>query len=178
MPKRKDKAPGRDLKPLMLSNKHNWLTPPDFFNPIRDAFNIQLDPCTTADNPLGTKYFITAESNSLTKDWLFNAFCNPPFNMVKEFTSKCMRESAHQKITVVEIMANRTETAAVQTYGPYAKAFCLINKRISFIDPDKAEQKMSPTFGSMLLIFKPDPLTIAQLEVLQSFGLTLSHYKL
>jgi len=165
------------LAGLYSSKAHDWISPPDLVEALKGPFNLELDPCTSADNTLGFKYFITAEQNGLDKDWLFNAYVNPPFNMAKEFTAKCMQESARQKTTIVEILANRTETATYQLYAGFAEAICLINKRVAFINAETMQQMQQPNFGSILLIFKPDPLTKDQLELLQSMGLVFGKYK-
>jgi phage N-6-adenine-methyltransferase len=178
-PKEEEKPESKQgkLAGLYSSKKHNWLSPPDLVEALKGPFNLELDPCTTTDNPLGFKYFITKEQNSLDKDWLFNAYVNPPFNMAQEFTKKCMLESARQKTTIVEILANRTETVTYQAFGKYAEAFCLINKRVAFIDADTNQQMQQPNFGSILLIFRPDPLTSDQLDLLNSLGFVLGKYK-
>lgn len=165
------------LAGLYSSKNHDWLSPPDLVQPLVEAFKLELDAATTHDNPLGFKYILTPEQDALKVDWQFNAWLNPPFKWAREFTAHAMRQSALHKTTIVEILANRTETATYQTYGKHAQAFVLINKRIAYIDASTNQQMQQPNFGSILLIFKPDPLTQEQLALLQSMGLVLGHYK-
>lgn len=190
----------RNIAPLLASGQQGWITPPDLFNALNGVFHFELDPCTTASNPLGTKYFITKDQDGLASDWYFDAFVNSPFSeiqtdadgklrinkkgkiiqttIVHKWVEKSAKEHKKNGITVVQIMANRTETDAAQVYGfPNVRAVCFLNKRVAFIDPDNNMQKLSPTFGSMLLIFKKDPFTKDQLDTLNGMGKLLSLYK-
>jgi len=190
----------RDIAPLLTSGNQNWQTPPDLFQALNSVFHFELDPCTTHENNLGTKTFITKDQDGLKSNWYFDAFVNPPFGEIKtdkdgnpmlnkkgkiiqstivhKWVEKAAQESKKNGITVVLIMANRTETDAAQVFGfPNMRAVCFLNKRVAFTDPDKNMQKLSPTFGSMLLIFKKDPFTKEQLDTLKGMGTLLQIYQ-
>jgi site-specific DNA-methyltransferase (adenine-specific) len=56
-------------KVLYSSNSAEYLTPKYLFDQLNKEFLFDLDPCTTEDNPLGTKYFMTKEINGLAQSW-------------------------------------------------------------------------------------------------------------
>ena len=43
-------------KVLYSSEKSEYQTPKYLFDKLNSEFHFDLDPCTTEDNPLGTKY--------------------------------------------------------------------------------------------------------------------------
>ena len=43
----------------------------DLYDRLDAVFFFELDPCSTEDNPLGTKYFYTKEMDGLAQDWSF-----------------------------------------------------------------------------------------------------------
>lgn len=58
-------------------------------------FNFILDPCTTSDNPLKTKYFFIKEDDGLTQSWNFKGavFCNPPYGkFIKYWVKKSYQD--------------------------------------------------------------------------------------
>jgi hypothetical protein len=72
--------------------KDDWC-PLDFFTELNKEFYVQLDPYTTEDNPLGTRYFYTKVDNGLSKPWYNSAYVNPPpyGNSVKYWLDGCQR---------------------------------------------------------------------------------------
>ena len=121
---------------LLSSQTQDHETPRSFFDPIQKVFKFQLDPCTTANNPLGLKYFLTERSDGLKHDWLYDAFINPPFISTKHFLKKTIEQVNKNKITVGFLCASRTDTKAMQRLAfPNAKAICFIRGRLSFKDP-------------------------------------------
>lgn len=194
-----DQAYGRNIAPLLTSLNQNWITPPDLFGALNGVFHFELDPATTSDNPLGTKYIITKDTDALQKDWLFDFFLNPPFSEVvtdengqpiinkkgkvktrawlHKWVAHASEQARKNNVTGVVICAVRSETEAFQKYGfPNMQAICMLNKRVSYIDPDHNMQKLSPTFGSVLFIFKKDPMTKEQVDLLNSMGTLLKLY--
>ena len=163
----------RNIAPLLTSLDQNHITPPEIYDPLYRAFNFQLDPCTTADNPLGTKYFITKESDGLAAIWQFDAFVNPPYREAKAWVLKGLDQHRINGITVCLLLANRTETEAAQLYAfPHAKAVCFLRRRISFLNAKTKKPQGSPTFGSMIVILKKRQLTKPQVITLKGLGYT------
>lgn len=68
-------------KTLFSSNTGEWGTPLDLYKKLDEEFHFETDPCTTKDNPLGTKYFYTKDSDpdGLHSHWYGNTFINPPY---------------------------------------------------------------------------------------------------
>lgn len=64
---------------MFSSASTEWVTPPEIYDPLNAVFHFETDPCTTKDNPLGTKTFYTKESNGLERPWFENTFINPPY---------------------------------------------------------------------------------------------------
>ena len=48
-------------KVVHSSKSQEYRTPKHLYNKLNKEFNFELDPCTTEDNPLGTKYYYTEE---------------------------------------------------------------------------------------------------------------------
>lgn len=154
---------------LLAAGKDTWETPRALFDKLKGPFAIELDPCTTHDNPLGTTYFLTEGQDALKAPWLFNAFINPPYPKTKEFLQCAVAQQHLHKTVNVFLMAARTDTKAMQLIGfPNARAICFIKGRLKF-----GGSKNSATFPSALLIFDSDPLTEDQLMCLQELGYTI-----
>lgn len=91
-------------------NGRHWRTPPEIYAPLNDEFHFTLDPCTTADNPLGTTRFFTEEQNGLEQSWAGErVFMNPPYGReVAAWTRKARDCGA---IVVVGLLPASTDLA-------------------------------------------------------------------
>lgn len=66
---------------LFSSNTEEWSSPIWLYKQLDEEFHFDLDPCTTEDNPLQTKYFYTINDDGLEKRWKGSSvFVNPPYN--------------------------------------------------------------------------------------------------
>jgi len=109
--------------------------------------------------------------NGLKAIWQYNAFVNPPYRETKAWVMKGIDEHKARGITVVFLLANRTETEAAQLYAfPQSKAVCFVRRRISFLHPETRKPQGSPTFGSMIVVLKKKQLVKKELEILHSQG--------
>lgn len=129
------------------------------------GFHFDLDPCTSEDNPLGTKYFFTEKDDGLKQDWSFakSVFINPPYgrevgDWVKK-ASDSARSSSNQ--TIVMLIAGRTDTkwfhdfiynVNADQFRPNVKVRFL-KGRIRF-ELKSEGVKQNPAFQSIIVIFQ------------------------
>jgi hypothetical protein len=102
------------LKPLMSSERQDWQTPDCVLERVRAIAPIGLDPCTTAENPVGASIFYTPGDDGLSMPWEVGdegtlVYCNPPYlrgeqsRWIRKCDSTLMR-------TVVALLPARTDT--------------------------------------------------------------------
>lgn len=120
----------RRLNPALHSSvKMDWCTPDNVLELVRKVGPIALDPCTTADNPVGAAVFITPDMGrgGLEADWLLLSgqdpslpgsggliYCNPPYGReIGSWVRKCSAEAA-RGAEVVLLVPARTDTAWMQ----------------------------------------------------------------
>jgi site-specific DNA-methyltransferase (adenine-specific) len=83
-------------KVIFSSASHEYRTPKYLYDKLNAEFNFELDPCTTEDNPLNTKYFYTKETDGLGQDWSFakSIFINPRYGrIVDKWVKKAIKVS-------------------------------------------------------------------------------------
>ncbi|HEX7034060.1 MAG TPA: DNA N-6-adenine-methyltransferase [Nitrososphaera sp.] len=167
---------------LLTTIKQDWQTPPDLFGKLKGPFEILLDPCTSDDNPLGTKYFITEAQDGLKQDWLYNAFVNPPYRYQRPFIEQALAQAYKQNTINLCLIPSRTDTQLYQDLiWPRARAICFVRKRIPFIDSSVAsewlwlfgEKRNSSTFPSLIVAFAKRSLSKIQQTTLEDLGATL-----
>ncbi len=76
--------------PEKTGRSNEWFTPELVLGPVREVcsaiawrrdVDIELDPCTTSDNPVGAETFYTKDDDGLSMDWGKRSFfCNPPYS--------------------------------------------------------------------------------------------------
>lgn len=100
---------------LLSSQRHDWETPPEFFDKINAEFHFTLDPCATPATAKCEKYYTPAE-NGLAQDWSGETcFVNPPYDReLPKWIKKCYKESKRAK--VVMLIPARTDTKAFHDY--------------------------------------------------------------
>jgi|SRR5215212_564678 len=147
-------------KALFSHESSEWQTPKLLFDSLHVEFNFQLDPCTTKDNPLGTKRFYTKEDNGLEKDWNGNVFVNPPYNreiekwLIKQHNEHVLNDKAK---TIVFLLPVRSDTK-------WFHGFIYDNETQKFYDDVEVRfikgrlkfenAKNTAPFPSMIVIFK------------------------
>jgi len=98
------------------SNKDEWETPPEIFDPLDAEFDFDLDPCATKENRKCQMYF-DAETDGLKNPWrtpgsVFSwAFVNPPYSQLKLWIAKS-DEERRKGMGVVMLIPSRTDTRA------------------------------------------------------------------
>ena len=123
---------------LLSSAKTDWQTPDEVLDLVRKVGPIDLDPCTTADNPTGAARFFVKGDNGLKQNWgecigdNELIFVNPPYGRsIGRWTEKCRRE-AHRRNRIIALVPDRTDTAWFNDALDSADAACLWRGRITF----------------------------------------------
>ena len=100
-------------KPLFSHDSGEWGTPLDLYRQLDEEFHFTLDPCTTADNPLGTAKFYTKEQNGLEQGWEGECtYVNPPYG---RDVGLWLRKAV-QGLPTVYLLPARTDTRWFHEY--------------------------------------------------------------
>lgn len=115
------------------------LTPAYLIGPIRELLGgIDLDPCTTPDNPTRALRFFTAEMNGLAHDWLVDfddvydpsIFVNPPYGKARRpWVDRCVA-AGDQGARVVLLIPSATDTAIWQQAAKTASSIFFTQGRV------------------------------------------------
>jgi phage N-6-adenine-methyltransferase len=144
---------------MLSSQSGEWQTPKTLYDKLNEEFHFDLDPCTTKDNPLGTKRFYTKEDDGLEKEWFGNVFVNPPYNraikkwIIKQHNEHVLKDTVN---TIVFLLPARVDVRWFHSfiYDSYKNKFYddvevrFIRGRLKFGD-----SKNSAPFPSMIVIF-------------------------
>ena len=144
-------------KVLFSHDSDEWQTPKGLYDQLNAEFEFMTDPCTTPDNPLGTKIFYTKEDNGLVQDWKGNTFINPPFSQTKEWVRQAynihyMRDKFEYVCgKIVMLLPARTDTKWFHMYVYQKRNIDIrfIKGRLRF-----GGAKNSAPFPSMIVIFR------------------------
>lgn len=125
------------------ASKAERFTPAPILEIIRAHAPIVIDPCTTADNPTGAKFFYTIKEDGLKVAWAPKApglaYCNPPYTRgeLARWVEKVIVESkrrADREIMMLTPGDLGTQWASM-LHGA-AQAIAHMHGRIAFIRPD------------------------------------------
>jgi phage N-6-adenine-methyltransferase len=103
-------------KIVFSHKKDEYFTPKSLYDKLNRRYNFRLDPATTSDNPLDTKFFYTQADNGLDKDWKpVNTFVNPPYSKVGKWVAKAHDQilsnvKKNSELVIVMLVAARTDT--------------------------------------------------------------------
>jgi phage N-6-adenine-methyltransferase len=137
---------------LFNSRNQELNTPIDKYREWDKEFHFNTDPCTTSDNPLGTKHFYTKEDNALIQKWIAPVFINPPYgHQLPNWVKRASMEAKSGNVPIVMLLPARTDTQWFHDYIYYGKAteIRFLKGRLVF-----GELKNSAPFPSMLAIFR------------------------
>lgn len=150
---------------MMTSNRDDWETPKELYNQLDKIFHFGLDAAASITNHKHPLY-ITEKDDALKIDWqkllISNqtpnrtVFINPPYNnkgILLKFFNK-IKEEADKGLTIVALVAARTETKWHKIAWDYARYFCFFYKRIRF--ELNGKPLGTPTFPSEVIIFTKD----------------------
>lgn len=153
--------------PTLTSNKNDWETPPEIFDPLNAVFNFDIDVCATAENTKCQRYY-TPEIDGLKQPWHNNevCWCNPPYGRaIQKWIRKAVDEAAKGASVVCLITARPDTTYWHDMVFPYARAICFVRGRLKFVGA-----KHSAPFPSAIVVFSPRSLEQQQLRTLAGFG--------
>jgi site-specific DNA-methyltransferase (adenine-specific) len=141
-----------------------FFTPARILDPVRRYFlrattivEIELDPATTSDNPVGASSFFTRAENGLDRDWTVarTVFVNPPYGSdLRDWLAKIHEEASRGAHIVALLPGQRFEQSYFQEHVFCCRlsALCMVRKRVSFLDADRKPQKSNP-YGSFLFLY-------------------------
>lgn len=129
-----------------------WVTPKEFFEPLRKEFDLKIDSAASADNKMLPRYW-SIENSAFENHWTGKRiWCNPPYGRkeIYKWVKQCATGGAS---IVVALLPARTDTRWFHDFI-YQKP----NVEIRFV---KGRIKFSGTTGagkfpSMVVIFKPE----------------------
>ena len=142
--------------------KDNWQTPIDLFEKLDDEFDFDIDvACDSKNNLCEFGYSEGLYGSSLTNDWHLSKYhikcwMNPPYSRgnIDKFCKKAYAES-QKGCTVVGLLPGDCSTKWFHRYVMRAHEIRFLQRRVRFIDPDTGKQGGSPTFGSIVVVWKP-----------------------
>ena len=101
-------------KVLYSSKQEEYQTPKWLYDRLDSEFHFNLDPCTSHDNPLGTKYFFTKQIDGLAQSWDFvkSIYINPPYGRdIRKWLSKAYTSlQLNPDQVIVMLLPARTDT--------------------------------------------------------------------
>ena len=110
------------------------LTPAYVLEPVREALGgIELDPCTTPDNPCGADRFYTPPADGAAEPWdAASIYVNPPYGKARErWVARCIG-AAEAGSAVVLLIPAHTDTKAFQRAFCSATSTVFIRGRVKF----------------------------------------------
>jgi site-specific DNA-methyltransferase (adenine-specific) len=155
---------------IVRSNKEDWQTPPEIFNPLHEKYNFTIDGAANAKNHLLPKYW-SKEYSAFKGTWAGERiWINPPYGRkypewVEFAFRKCMSKTDSPEFVCMLIPAS-TDTKLFHNiiWAAYKNNFLDLKfskGRIHFIDPetgdyarDKNGKKQSPQFGSLFILIR------------------------
>lgn len=136
-----------------MSN-NEWETPPDLFKKLDDEFGFIFDAAASDENALCFEY----STNSLDIEWKSDGpvWMNPPYSrdLLHKFVAKA-HEEQKKGVTVVGLLPVFTSTKWFHEhiYEQPGVEIRFIKGRVQFYQ-DEVKAKNSPTFSSMIVIWK------------------------
>lgn len=128
-----------DLAPLMSSANPNWQTPPEFLNVVRELAGgqIELDPCTTEDNPTGARSILTPTEDGLSVPWPREGlvYANPPYGRSLPPWAAKFAAEGRRGVELVALVPARTDTRWWRDVAT-AAVVCFWRGRIKFVGAD------------------------------------------
>ena len=136
---------------LMSSERLDWVTPWNLFNPIKETYSLNFDAAAQKHNAK-LPSFISPEDNALTCRWAdygTRAWLNPPYGReTGKFIDAAVRSLDDGVELVVALVAARTDTVWFFRAMERAQAIWLLKGRIKF-----GESKSSAPFPSAIIIW-------------------------
>jgi len=100
---------------MFSGNRKDWATPQWLFDQLDKEFHFTLDVCATATNAKCEKFY-TVFDDGLKQQWEGVCWMNPPYgHEVARWIAKACEE-ADKGVTVVALLAARTDTRWFHRY--------------------------------------------------------------
>lgn len=139
-------------------NGREWRTPPEVFAPLYEEFRFTLDPCTTADNPLGLPKFYTEAENGLEQSWSGErVFMNPPYGREVAAWVRRARVEADRGALVVGLLPASTDLVWWHEDVIGHAEVRYIRGRVRFLTG--GPYRASGFFASVIVIWQPAPVS-------------------
>lgn len=134
------------------SDRIDWATPPEIFDPLHAEFGFTLDVCASKSNTKCKKYYDILD-DALSKQWKGVCWMNPPY--AKGVTGHWVRKAYVQAIcndaTIVCLLPARTDQRWWHVYCMANNAeIRWIKGRVTF----EGAESGAP-FPSVIVIFRP-----------------------
>ena len=158
----------KGTKTLFSHNSQDWITPHNLWCDIRDAFQIELDPCGHEKETLeGIVHTIRKDKNGLLYDWGANTFINPPYSSIDLWVGKTIEESRkNPKNFYIILLPSRTDRPYFRKILQHSIAVCFISKRLKF-----SNSKQNAPFPSLMAVFTGNKhLTDNEFHLLEKYG--------
>lgn len=110
------------------------LTPAYVLNPVLESLGgLELDPCTTPENPCGADRFYTPPQDGAELSWdAATIYVNPPYGKARErWVDRCI-EAAGAGSRVVILIPAATDTRIFQRAARTASEIVFVQGRVKF----------------------------------------------
>lgn len=143
-------------------------TPDYVLDPVRECFGggIELDPCTTPDNPVGADIFFTAAEDGLSHVWgARTIFVNPPYGKAREpWVEKCIDAAGHGAKVILLIPA-ATDTRIFQRAVSTSTEVLYVRGRLKFGVLRPNRRQVAASHPSALIAWNVDLTPCAHLGI-------------
>ena len=141
-----------------MSNRLDWGTPNEIFEPLDKEFGFTLDPCATPENAKCEKFY-TPDDDGLSRSWADEVvFMNPPYGReIGKWIKKAYEESCQS--VVVCLIPSRTDTAWWHDYCMKADEIRFLRGRVRFVGGSS-----SAPFPSAIVVFRPSRFRLTPLQ--------------
>ena len=129
------------------SGKMDWQTPGEILMRVEMVFQGKpyLDPCTSADNPVGARVFWTESDDALGREhWPGPYYCNPPYGRTLGKWADHIAMQHHSEGIV--LVPARTDTKWFHTLWDVACQVCFIKGRLRFVGASQGAPFPSAVF--------------------------------
>jgi len=147
-------------------------TPEYILDPVRSSLgSIELDPCTTEDNPVGADRFYCPPQDGASLPWNAETiFVNPPYSKARErWVEKCI-EASRTGSKVILLMPAATDTRIFQKAFVSAGEVVFIKGRVKFGVLRPNRRQIAASHGSGLIGWNVSLKPCEHLGVIASLG--------
>ena len=135
------------------------LTPPYVLEPVRDLLGgIDLDPCTTPDNPVRADVFYTPPTDGVAESWDSRTiFVNPPYGEARNrWVRRCVEAHNDHGAKVVLLIPAHTDTRIWHEAMETAQSVLFLKGRVKFGIPRDNGRQQAASHPSCLISWGVD----------------------